>query len=179
MEVLARRSVPKLIFLLHNFCLCLCISNEFHSFKSEFNLTFDCGYKENEAFNRFKENKEKIDDFNGKIKKSSNSSFYLGLWEMSYYGSSEVDKMLNGYRPPIDSMIYEVKERTPYIGSREIGRVPENVTDINWVDLGAVVTRIRTQGEMSSKWQFSADLVAVLRRLCLLLCNRFNWCLGR
>lgn len=111
--------------------------DDFESYKSNFPVNFTCQADENRAIYNFMLNKQRVDDHN-KQYASCNASYALGLWEYSIYTDSEINKMLNGFRPPPKDELPppEVDGRTFYVGGYFID--PTNVTEFNWANLGAV-----------------------------------------
>lgn len=118
----------------------------FGDWKKAHNVTFECEWAENRAIANWMKNVDRIGELR-KARCTNNSSYDVGLWEFSHLEDKEVDSLLNGLRPTTDENHTAVEPRVPFIGGYEIGPVPANVTFFDWTDKGAVIPRIRDQGE--------------------------------
>lgn len=120
---------------------------QFNQWKQTHNVTLDgCSYDEERGMANWVNTIEKIK----KMKAEANCTltYDMGLWEFSHMTHNEISKLLNGLvLPSNDPNQTLVEPRSPFIGGYEVGLVPPNVTYFNWLDEGAVIPRIRDQGD--------------------------------
>lgn len=128
--------------------------DDFESYKNHFPVNFTCQADENRAIYNFMLNKQRVDDHNRQYV-NCNSSYALGLWEYSIYTDSEINRMLNGFKPPPKDELPppEVDGKSIYVGGYYVD--PISLTQFNWASLGAVNAPV-DQGNCGSCYAITA-----------------------